>query len=109
MRFEQERSAWAPGYRPTLDVIVEHDGAPVRLFVESKCIEFLRKCATDFSATFPKKASEHLCVIGADESLRVAARLGADAGAPWRQTLNRAWISPLSSRMTITLSSRSPA
>ncbi len=60
MRYEQERSAWARGWPPTLDVVVERDGAPVRLFVESKCIEFLRKCATDFSAAFPKKAAEHL-------------------------------------------------
>ena len=58
--FEQERSAWASGWLPTLDVIVERKAAPVRLFVESKCLEFLRKGATDFSAAFPKKASEHL-------------------------------------------------
>jgi hypothetical protein len=65
MHFEQERSAWAPGYWPTLDVIVERDGAPVRLFVESKCIEFLRKGATGFSAAFRRKASEHLDPVAA--------------------------------------------
>ena len=60
MRFEQERSAWARGYWPTLDLIVESEGAELRLFVESKCIEFLRKSETGFSPAFSKKASEHL-------------------------------------------------
>jgi hypothetical protein len=60
IHFEQERSAWAQGFWPTLDVIVEHDHAATRVFIESKCIEFLRKGETDFSAAFPKKAADHL-------------------------------------------------
>ena len=56
MRLEQERSAWARGYWPTLDVIVEADAAPQRLFVESKCIEYLRKTSTPFSQEFVKHA-----------------------------------------------------
>jgi hypothetical protein len=59
-RFEQERSAWGPGYKPTLDVIVERLGAPVRLLVESKCVEYLRATDTAFSPAFPAKAAEHL-------------------------------------------------
>ena len=60
IRFEQARSAWARGYWPTLDVIVETPGAPVRLYVESKCIEYLRKTDTRFSSAFPRIAREHL-------------------------------------------------
>ena len=60
LRFEQERSAWARGYRPTLDVIVEEESAPVRLYVESKCIEFLRKGHAEFSDAFVKHAEQHL-------------------------------------------------
>jgi hypothetical protein len=63
-RFEQERSAWARGYKPTLDVIVERPGAPVRLLVESKCIEYLRATDTAFSPAFPAKAAEHLAPEG---------------------------------------------
>lgn len=58
--FEQQRSAWAGGYWPTLDLIVETDGAPVRLFVESKCTEFLRKGTADFSDAFVRHARERL-------------------------------------------------
>jgi hypothetical protein len=60
IRFEQERSAWATGFWPTLDVIVERDRAPVRLFVESKCIEYLRATDTGFSEQFPRQAERHL-------------------------------------------------
>jgi hypothetical protein len=52
VRFEQERSAWAPRYWPTLDVIVEDPRAPVRLYIESKCIEFLRVGHPEFSHAF---------------------------------------------------------
>jgi hypothetical protein len=58
--FEQQRSAWAGGYWPTLDLIVETPGAPVRLFVESKCTEFLRQGAADFSEAFLRHAKERL-------------------------------------------------
>jgi hypothetical protein len=60
IRFEQERSAWATGFWPTLDVVVEHDEAPVRLFVESKCIEYLRATDTSFSQQFLQQAEKHL-------------------------------------------------
>lgn len=60
LRFEQERSAWAPGYWPTLDVIVEDQDAPVRLYIESKCTEFLRRTHTDFSHAFVNHAEKHL-------------------------------------------------
>jgi Restriction Endonuclease associating with ARP len=60
IRFEQARSAWARGYSPTLDVIVETPDASVRLYVESKCIEYLRKTDTRFSSAFPRIAREHL-------------------------------------------------
>lgn len=54
--FEQQRSAWAGGYWPTLDLIVEAEQCPVRLFVESKCTEFLRQGHPDFSQAFVKHA-----------------------------------------------------
>jgi hypothetical protein len=75
--FEQQRSAWAGGYRPTLDLIVEADGSPVRLFVESKCTEFLRKGHPDFSEAFVNHASQRLgaSAVGTFE------RLVADPGA----------------------------
>lgn len=60
VRFEQERSAWATGYKPTLDVSIERDHEPVRLLVESKCVEYLRKTDTAFSPQFPTKAAAHL-------------------------------------------------
>ena len=59
-RFERERSAWARGYKPALDVIVDRAGAPVRLLVESKCVEYLRPADTAFSPAFPAKAAEYL-------------------------------------------------
>jgi hypothetical protein len=58
--FEQQGSAWARGYWPTLDVIVEAPGAPVRVFIESKCTEFLRKGEAGFSGQFVKHAKERL-------------------------------------------------
>ena len=60
IRFEQERSAWARGYWPTLDVIVEDTSSEMRLFVESKCIEFLRAGHVAFSDAFVKHARERL-------------------------------------------------
>ena len=60
VRFEQERSAGTQGFKPTLDVIVEQEGESVRLFVESKCIEYLRKSTTSFSSAFVAKAKQHL-------------------------------------------------
>ena len=48
---EREEMAWpvlhnaakvGPGNWPTLDAVVERSGTPARLFVESKCREFLR-------------------------------------------------------------------
>lgn len=58
--FEQQRSAWAGGYWPTLDLIVEEEQRPVRLFVESKCTEFLRQGHPDFSQAFVKHAKQQL-------------------------------------------------
>jgi hypothetical protein len=58
--FEQQRSAWAGGYWPTLDVIAETAGNPLRLFVESKCTEFLRRGHPDFSQAFVKHAKDRL-------------------------------------------------
>ena len=58
--FEQQRSAWAGGYWPTLDLVVEADEYPVRLFVESKCTEFLRKGHPGFSDAFVKHARKQL-------------------------------------------------
>jgi hypothetical protein len=72
--FEQQRSAWAGGYWPTLDVIVEADGSPVRLFVESKCTEFLRKGHPDFSEAFVKHAKQRLSAA----AVRTFERLAAD-------------------------------
>jgi hypothetical protein len=72
--FEQQRSAWAGGYWPTLDVIVEADGSPVRLFVESRCTEFLRKGHPDFSEAFVKHASQRLGAA----AVRTFERLVAD-------------------------------
>lgn len=40
--------------------MVETERAPVRLYVESKCIEYLRKTDTQFSSAFPRIAREHL-------------------------------------------------
>jgi hypothetical protein len=62
IRFEQERSSWTRGFMPTLDTIVEADDGPVRLLVEGKCIEFLRRSRKDekFSPAFAKKAAQHL-------------------------------------------------
>lgn len=64
--FEQQRSAWAGGYWPTLDLIVEADLSPVRLFVESKCTEFLRKGNADFSDAFVKHAKQRLVKAAAE-------------------------------------------
>jgi hypothetical protein len=58
--FEQQRSAWASGYWPTLDVTVEAAGSPIRLFVESKCTEFLRHGHPDFSKAFVGHAKQQL-------------------------------------------------
>lgn len=58
--FEQQRSAWAGGYWPTLDLIVEAEQRAVRLFVESKCTEFLRQGHPDFSQAFVKHAEQQL-------------------------------------------------
>jgi hypothetical protein len=66
VRFERARSAWARGYWPTLDVVVEMPAAPVRLYVESKCIEYLRKTDTRFSMAFPRIAREHLAPSAAE-------------------------------------------
>ena len=41
--FEQQRSAWAGGYWPTLDLIVEEEQRPVRLFVEANAQSFCVK------------------------------------------------------------------
>jgi hypothetical protein len=74
--FEQQRSAWAGGYWPTLDVIVETEGAATRLFVESKCTEFLRQGHPHFSTAFVKHAQERLDVTAS----MTFARLAEDAG-----------------------------
>jgi len=58
--FEQQRSAWADGYWPTLDLIVEAEGSPLRLFVESKCTEFLRAGHPNFSPAYVQHARQHL-------------------------------------------------
>lgn len=71
VRFEQERSAWAPGWKPTLDVIVEDAEAPVRLYVESKCLEFLRESETPFSDAFVKHARDRLSPATAETYERV--------------------------------------
>ena len=76
-RFEQKRSAWAGGDRPTLDVIVEEPAARKVLFVESKCLEFLRKGHADFSEAFVEHARQHLSPAAAD----TFAVLGEDAFA----------------------------
>jgi hypothetical protein len=71
--FEQQRSAWASGYWPTLDLIVEAQGSPVRLFVESKCTEFLRKGKAEFSDAFVKHAKQRLATAAAATFEQLAA------------------------------------
>jgi hypothetical protein len=70
--FEQQRSAWAGGYWPTLDLIVEAEQRPVRLFVESKCTEFLRQGHPDFSQAFVKHAKRQLDAAAATTFERLA-------------------------------------
>jgi hypothetical protein len=65
--FEQERSAWAPGWKPTLDVIIDR---PV-VFVESKFIQYLRRTNTEFSEAFPNHARKQLEPAAADVFDRV--------------------------------------
>jgi len=60
LMFEQERSAWAQGFKPTLDVTVEPSGSGQALFVESKCVEYLRASTTDFSPAFVRVARKRL-------------------------------------------------
>lgn len=57
---EQERDAGTTGYKPVLDVVVETEGEPRRLYVESKCLEYLRVKTTDFSKQFVAQARELL-------------------------------------------------
>jgi hypothetical protein len=70
--FEQQRSAWAGGYWPTLDLTIEAEGSPVRLFVESKCTEFLRKGEANFSDAFVKHAKQRLGTDAAETFARLA-------------------------------------
>ncbi len=59
VRFEAQRTAAVRGYKPNLDLVAEPaDGA--WLYVESKCLEYLRPHATAFSDAFVAKAEELL-------------------------------------------------
>jgi len=70
--FEQQRSAWAGGYWPTLDLTVEGEGSPLHVFVESKCTEFLRSGHPNFSAAFVEHAKQHLDTTAAETYRRLA-------------------------------------
>jgi hypothetical protein len=59
VEFEAQRTAGTRGYKPNLDVIAEPAGADW-LFVESKCLEYLRPHNTAFSDAFVEKARELL-------------------------------------------------
>lgn len=75
--FEQQRSAWAGGYWPTLDLVVEDEDAPARLYAESKCTEFLRSGEAAFSEAFVKHAKQRLGKAAAE----TYERLAHDAGS----------------------------
>jgi hypothetical protein len=55
VEFEAQRSAGTVGYKPHLDLVAEPDDNDW-LFVESKCLEYLRPHTTSFSDAFVTKA-----------------------------------------------------
>ena len=57
--FEAQRSAGTRGYKPNLDVVAEPEHGDW-LFVESKCLEYLRFHAMAFSAAYVARAHELL-------------------------------------------------
>jgi hypothetical protein len=70
--FEAQRTAGVRGYKPNLDAVAE----PLEgdwLFVESKCLEYLRPHTTAFSDAFVGKAAALLAPETADEYAAFAA------------------------------------
>jgi hypothetical protein len=59
VEFEAQRSAGTRGYKPNLDLVAEPAGSDW-LFVESKCVEYLRPHTTAFSDAFVTKAKDLL-------------------------------------------------
>jgi hypothetical protein len=59
IEFEAQRSAGTRGYKPNLDVVAEPADSDW-LFVESKCVEYLRLHSTAFSDAFVTKAKDLL-------------------------------------------------
>jgi hypothetical protein len=72
VQFEAQRSAGTRGYKPNLDVVAEPCGADW-LFVESKCLEYLRKHTTAFSDAFVSKAEDLLPTATAEAYARFKA------------------------------------
>jgi hypothetical protein len=55
-QFEAKRSAGVRGFRPNLDVVFESSASERFVFVESKCLEYLRGHGQGFSAAYVERA-----------------------------------------------------
>jgi hypothetical protein len=95
MRFEAKRTAGTKGYPPNLELVLE-PRAGEWVFVESKCLEYLRRHTTAFSFAFVQRANLAKTPLATRRSTRRRVSRSATCSSPsdgrggrWRVSARR--------------------